>query len=306
MRHQLNGVIVLDKPADISSAKAVSEVKKLLNATKAGHAGTLDPFATGVLVCCLNQATRLADFFLHGPKTYEAVLHLGIETDTQDATGSIVQQSRVPKLSGADLEALFERHIGHQMQLPPVYAALKHQGTPLYKLARKGTPVQKPARPITIEGLRLMEFDLPEVVFEVTCSAGTYVRTLCADLGRAVGCGGHLARLHRSASSGFSIDEAVSLARLQSLAGEARIEHLVPMAAALRKMPVFRAGPDIRRRVAHGQPLTLEHVPPSAYFTPDGAPETDKVKVVDAEDNLMAVLQRAGDDGGYLYCCVFN
>jgi tRNA pseudouridine55 synthase len=307
MHHQLNGVIVLNKPAGLSSAKAVSKVKKLLNVSKAGHSGTLDPFATGVLVCCINQATRLAGFFLHGRKTYEAVLHLGIETDTQDCTGGRVRQARVPELSDGEVHAIFDKFLGPQMQHPPVYAALKHCGTPLYKLARQGRPVQKPARPITIEALKLLDIDLPLITFEVTCSAGTYIRSLCADLGQAMGCGGHLARLHRTTSSGFEIIEAVPLATLEGMDLEVRAQTLIPMAAALRKIPAFTADPEILQRVAYGQKLSHQEVPLEDLVNPvDGLGGSGYVKVVDAENNLKAVLQTTPGGTHYNYCCVFN
>ncbi len=306
MRDQLSGVLVLHKPAEVSSAKVVSKVKKLMGAAKAGHAGTLDPFATGVLVCCINQATRLAGFFLRGTKTYEAVLRLGIETDTQDATGGIVRQAGIPEIKESDLQLLFNTFIGQQMQQPPVHAALKHQGVPLYKLARQGRPVQKPARPIFIETLRLLDMDLPRVRFEVRCSAGTYIRTLCADMGAALGCGGHLEKLHRTAGSGFSIEESVLLERLESLDPAARTNLLIPMADTLRAMPMLTAGPDLLQRVAHGQKLTNTHLPQSQIEIPAGTGHPDHVKVVDAGNNLKAVLQKTPDGKGYNYCCVFK
>jgi tRNA pseudouridine55 synthase len=307
MQGQLNGIIVIDKPAGMSSAKVVRYVKKLFQASKAGHAGTLDPFATGVLVCCINQATRLARFFLHGKKTYEAVLRLGVETDTQDQTGCIVNQMQVPEISRTWLEAVLKTFEGHQMQTPPVYSALKHQGTPLYKLARQGKPVQKPARSIAIETIRLLDMILPEVRFEVTCSAGTYVRSLCADIGRAVGCGGHLARLRRTAGSGFSIDEAVPLAGLDTLDRQAlQKQTLIPMAAALRKMAVLKADAEILQRVSQGQKITQEQVPLSAIIASGKDAGTEFVKVVDDGNNLKAVLQMAPNGIDYNYCCVFH
>ena len=257
MRNELSGVLVIDKPTAMSSAQVVSRVKKLLGAKKVGHTGTLDPFATGVLICCVNQATRLARFFLEGSKTYDAVLRLGTETDTQDATGQVTGQQPVPPVSPSRLKQVFKRFEGQQMQKPPIYAALKHQGKPLYKLARQGNPVQKPARPITVSALTLWAVDLPDVRFEVTCSSGTYVRTLCADIGRVIGCGGHLAGLRRTASSGFSIDAAWSLERLEAVDRDNRQEAtLIPMAEALRAMPTFTAGADVLQYAANGRKLT--------------------------------------------------
>jgi tRNA pseudouridine55 synthase len=293
---ETSGVVVLDKPEGISSAGAVARVKRLLAAAKAGHAGTLDPFATGVLVCCIGQATRLARFFLQGEKTYAAVLRLGSETDTQDATGQVIARSPVPALTAAQLQAVFKDFEGPQMQTPPVYAALKHQGTPLYKLARKGRPVQKPARPVTIRALRLTALQLPEVHFEAVCSSGTYVRALCADIGRNVGCGGHLAALRRTASSGFDIGEAVNLEQLAALDLAARRAALIPMAAALRGMPVCTTDDGLLQSVRCGQRLTFAQVPkPSAGY----------LKVVDANNNLRAVLEAAAQGEHYNYCCVF-
>ncbi len=199
----LNGVLVVDKPAGISSAKAVAIVKRLLGVRKAGHAGTLDPLATGILVCCLNRATRLAYFLLKGAKTYKAVLHLGVETDTQDATGNIITQHRNIIANEAEIRAVIKRFEGKIKQLPPVYSALKHDGVPLYKLARRGKPVQKPAREVFIKKIRIHAIDLPYIRFTVSCSTGVYIRALCADIGTTLGCGGHLKELRRVASSGL-------------------------------------------------------------------------------------------------------
>lgn len=305
MRSELNGIIVLDKPAGITSAKAVAEVKRSLGAAKVGHTGTLDPFATGVLLCCVNQATRLARFFLHGDKRYEALLRLGVATDTQDATGQMLSQAAVPELTEAQLRAAFDRFLGPQWQHPPVYAALKHQGTPLYKLARQGRPVQKPARPIVIAELRIVQIALPEIRFEVSCSAGTYVRTLCADIGAALGCGGHLAELRRTACGGFTIAEAVRPETLRALAdARERARLLVSMETVLAHLPTFQADESVLERVAHGQALTSIQVPEAAI---QGGPHVEgPLKVVDAQGRLRAVLERAPGGGTYNYCCVFS
>lgn len=307
MRRKLNGVIVLDKPAGISSAKAVAEVKKILGAAKTGHTGTLDPFATGVLLCCVNQATRLARFFLHGDKSYEALLRLGTATDTQDATGQVVAQAPVPELTLDRLTLVFNQFMGQQMQQPPVYAALKHQGTPLYKLARQGRPVQKEARPVTISALRIVQVALPEVRFEVSCSAGTYVRMLCADIGKALGCVGHLAELRRTACGGFSIAEAVSLETLRGITdASAQAALLVPMVTILRHLPTLRADDAVLERVVHGKTLTPDQVPEGLIENAQSGSPGDYLKVVDAQGRLRAVLQRSPDGGPYNYCCVFN
>jgi tRNA pseudouridine55 synthase len=303
MQQKLNGIIILDKPMNLSSAKAVAKVKNLFKAAKAGHSGTLDPFATGVLICCLNQATRLARFFLHGSKTYDAVLRLGVETDTQDATGHIVARAEVPRLSQPQAEEILARFEGRVMQYPPIFSALKHQGTPLYKLARQGTPVQKPPRQVTISKIRLLAMNLPDIHFEVTCSAGTYIRTLCADIGKAAGCGGHLAQLRRTASSAFNVDQAIPLTALEAMGHHAAI---IPMTDALGDMPTICAHDQLLQRVSRGQPLTSSDVPRSAIVSPLPGPAMEHVKVVDERNQLRAVIEPSQDGAGYNYCCVFN
>jgi tRNA pseudouridine55 synthase len=299
--------MILDKPAEMSSARVISKVKRLLGVKKVGHTGTLDPFATGVLICCINQATRLARFFLRDDKTYQAVLRLGVETDTQDATGRVISQAMVPSITSDRLIDVIKGFEGWQLQLPPVYAALKHEGTPLYKLARQGRPFQKPARPITVSAITVTGIELPDVGFEITCSSGTYVRALCADMGRAIGCGGHLAQLRRTASSGFTIDQATTLDAFQELGSGLRFESmLIPMNAALQNMPMFVAGFDLLERVAQGQRLTAEDLPACAIQMPPDPSLAGHVKVVDAELNLKAVLIARSEGTGYDYCCVFH
>ena len=300
-----SGILVVDKPPDITSAAVVGRVKRLLGVKKVGHAGTLDPFATGVLILGVNRATRLSRFFLHGRKTYAATLMLGTTTDTQDGTGAVL--SRTPpeaiRFSGDEIREVLAGFRGEIDQLPPVYSALKHEGTPLYKLARRGAPVQKPSRRVTIEEIRATQIAPPEVQFTVTCSAGTYIRTLCADIGAALGCGGHLAALRRTGSGGFGIDEAIGLPELETAAetGRAR-DRLIPMADALRKIPAYDAGSGLAERIQHGRPLTAAEIPPAKPGA-DGF-----VKVVDGRDpgRLLAVVEWRPDEGRYAYCCVFH
>ncbi len=307
MRNELSGVLILDKPAGMSSAQALSKVKRLLGAKKAGHAGTLDPFATGVLICCINQATRLARFFLHGEKSYAAVLHLGIETDTQDATGRVTHRKELPEISRESLTDVVGRFQGEQMQTPPVYAALKHEGTPLYRLARQGKPVQKPARPITVKAIDITQIALPDVHFTVTCSSGTYVRTLCADMGQAIGCGGHLKQLRRTASSEFSIESAFTLEALESMApGQRPVRTLIAPATAISQMPTFIAGDELLQDVVHGRRLELSRISPALIQRPANDKMADHLKLVDADLNLKAVLKLSPDGKAYDYCCVFN
>ena len=209
----LHGVIIIDKPPGITSAKVVSQVKRAIGAPKVGHAGTLDPFATGVLVCLLNRATRLAGFFLSAEKIYEATLCLGVETDTLDFTGTKTASHVVDAkdISEARIKEVFKKFEGEFDQLVPAFSAVKHKGTRLYKLARKGAAVPEKKRGVTISSLVVEKIDLPRIHFRVACSGGTYIRTLGADIGRQLGCGGHLEALRRTVSSGFDLGEAVTL-----------------------------------------------------------------------------------------------
>lgn len=302
MRPTIEGVILIDKPAAMTSAKMVSRVKSLLSLKKAGHAGTLDPFATGLMICLLNRATRLAGFLLHGAKTYEAVLELGVTTDTQDFTGNPVASKAVPGYSTAHIAATLDTFTGTLLQAPPVYSALKHNGRPLYQYARQGNPIQKPARRITISKIVPLEINLPWVRFRVSCSAGTYIRTLCADIGKRLGCGGHLKDLRRIASSGFTVAEAFTLEQLEKMAlcGDVQ-RHVIPMAAALKGMLQRTADVPLKHKILNGVPLHLNEIPPDPALQ-DGA----LVKVTDEQNRLLAVLTYKKGRPQYDYCCVFN
>ena len=302
--HESNGIFVIDKPPDMTSARVVACVKKVLNVRKAGHTGTLDPFATGVMICCINQSTRLARFFLHGNKKYEAVLHLGIETDTQDSTGTVLSKFEIQnlKLDEKTIYSVFKRFEGGIEQLPPVYSALKHEGVPLYKLARKGTPVQKPARRVFISFMKILDINLPRIRFEVSCSAGTYIRTLAADIGTALGCGALLESLRRTESNGFAIEEAITLPEMESLALSGKIsDRMTGMADALREMPNHVADDMLMEKIKYGRPVTKKDIISPEPVGPEGF-----FKVVDANNNLLAVLGDKKRSDMYNYCCVFH
>jgi len=300
----LNGVIVIDKPQDISSAKVVASVKRALKAAKVGHAGTLDPFAEGVLVCCVNQATRLAGFLLHGPKKYAAVLKLGEETDTQDFTGQIVAATDPSGLSRKTIQNAFESFKGTVEQQPPVYSALKHKGTPLYKLARSGRPVQKPPRRVDIFEISVTRIDPPFVGFEVACSAGTYIRTLSADIGKYLGCGAHLHALKRIASSGFEIAQATPLSELEALACSGRLHgRMISMRDALPAMPECQADDDLVAKIRHGRSLTVQDL-----IDPQGVngQTYTYVKIIDRKGSLIAIVERRPASHRLSYRCVFG
>jgi len=301
-RQELSGVIVVDKPPGITSAKVVARVKKLLKARKAGHTGTLDPFATGVLVCCINRATKLSRFFLHGEKKYEAVLHLGIETDTQDSTGNVTNICNNVEFSKKTIQSAFRRFEGTIKQLPPVYSALKHKGIPLYKLARSKRPVQKPARQVSIIYLKILEVHLPTIRFEVFCSAGTYIRTLCADIGTSLGCGGHLEELRRIESSGFTIADAVTLEKLEDLTfSKNSSDRIISMSNALKGIPEHIADKVLVNKINHGHIITKNDFMLETINAFEGF-----IKIVDTDKDLVAVLKYTKDKNRYDYCCVFN
>jgi len=302
MAPELNGIVVVDKPEGISSAGVVARVKEILGVKKVGHTGTLDPFATGVLICCINQATRLSQFFLKGDKVYEAELVLGTVTDTQDATGTVIERHPLDGVSAEQVHEMASRFVGTITQVPPVYSALKHQGTPLYKLARRGSPVEKPARPVRINHLEILEVNLPTVRFSVSCSSGTYVRTLCADIGRKLGCGGHLKALCRTASCGFPIDAAISLEKLAELREQGGLgETVIPMNEALPFMPAAVADDVLAKRIRNGTKLSEADLPMPPRVSDQGV-----FKVVDPHGRLIAVLAESPATGRYNYCCVFS
>jgi tRNA pseudouridine55 synthase len=302
---QFNGIIVVNKPGKITSAKVVALIKKTLQAKKVGHTGTLDPFAEGVLICCINQATRIARFLLKGKKTYVAVLKLGEETDTQDLTGMVLSTSRLPELPEQTIQSVFKSFEGTSEQLPPVYSALKHKGEPLYRFARRGRPVQKPARRIYIDGIRILDIDLPFVRFEVACSAGTYVRSLCADIGKALGCGGHLYALRRTQSSGFKLDQAITLAELDHLSQSGKLSQcIIPMSAALSDMQAFRADALLEEKIRHGKTITLRDLKPVEETNLDRFSEAN-IKILDLDNHLVAILKHSAKKQQLDYCCVF-
>lgn len=297
-----SGIIVLDKPADMSSAKAVANVKRILKARKVGHAGTLDPFATGVLVCCINQATRLAQYFLHGRKKYAAVMHLGVETDTQDVTGKVISSTAPVALTAEHVAAIVKQFEGSYWQHPPAYSALKLRGIPLYRYAREGQPVQKPPRRVEIETLQVQDIELPFVRFEVTCSAGTYIRTLCSDIGNRLGCGGHLKELRRIESGRFALADAVALTELEALAGENRIsDRMVAMADALPDIPGIVVNKSLTHHVKHGRVVQKNDFDEGSFKGPQGL-----VKILDSDLNLLAILTCQGDSETLRYICVFS
>ena len=207
----MNGIIVIDKPKGVTSHDVVASVKGRLSAVKVGHLGTLDPNATGVLPLVINKATKLASFLGGERKAYTATMRLGVETDTYDVEGKVARTTSIEAITGDEVKRVLKGFVGRIDQVPPMFSAVKRKGTPLYKLARKGVTVEREPKVIEIRSIEVVDITLPDVVFNVECSRGTYIRTLCHDVGRALSCGGHLAELRRTLSGSFSIEEATSL-----------------------------------------------------------------------------------------------
>lgn len=211
------GVFLVDKPVDISSFGVVSRLRRILQIKKVGHAGTLDPFATGLLIVCAGRpATKLISQFMDGKKEYLATLRLGVETETQDTEGAVTGRRSVGEISNLEVEGCLQKFRGRQMQVPPAYSALKHKGKPLYYYARKGIDIAKDPREIEIttlertDGCQTLSGEEAELGIRVVCSKGTYIRTLAADIGRSFGCGAHLVQLRRTRSGCFSVDESLT------------------------------------------------------------------------------------------------
>ncbi len=209
----MNGIVIIDKPQDWTSQDVVSKLRGVLHTKRIGHGGTLDPMATGVLPVFVGRATRGVEFFEHAEKTYEAVLRLGITTDTEDITGTVLTEKPVV-VTQAELEMALQQFRGDILQIPPMYSAIKIGGQKLCDLARKGKEVERKPRPVTIHQLSLLAFDGVEATLRVRCSKGTYIRTLCKDIGEALGCGGCMAHLRRTAAGAYTIEEAIPLAAL--------------------------------------------------------------------------------------------
>ncbi|WP_376696978.1 tRNA pseudouridine(55) synthase TruB [Wenzhouxiangella sp. EGI_FJ10305] len=250
-----NGILLLDKPKGITSNAALGRAKRIIGIKKAGHAGTLDPMASGLLVLCFGQATKVAAFLLDADKRYEAEVCLGTTTDSEDAEGEVLERKPVPSLDQAQIEAVLERFRGPIEQIPPMHSALKHKGERLYDLARRGETIERPPRSVVIHALELIENEGDTLHLKVTCSKGTYIRSLARDIGEALDCGAHLAGLRRIASAPFDIDDAVGLEALESLTRDQAQALLVPPDRALEHLPAVELDAQASQRILQGQRL---------------------------------------------------
>ncbi len=295
----MDGLLVVDKPGGISSAGTVDRVKRALGVARAGHGGTLDPIATGVLAVCLGAATKLAQYILADDKAYEADGILGIEMDTLDRTGAVVAEHPVAVTREAMIAALASR-VGEQDQLPPMFSAIKQGGRRLYHLARAGEDVARAVRRIRIDELALLAFDPPRFRIAIACSKGTYVRSIVADLGTQLGCGAHLAELRRTRSGSLTLARAVTLDQIHRLGArsgfagprstaeggcEGAIElPLIPL-AAITNLPTVTVVPELVAHVRHAIQLAPERL---------GSHELERFQLVDEAGQLLAIAHRQG------------
>ncbi len=282
------GVLIVDKPAGVSSAGAVDRVKRELGAKRVGHGGTLDPLATGVLAICIDEATKLASYLLADDKEYEAELVLGIETDTLDRTGTVVAEKSCAHVTREAVLAALVARTGEYDQIPPMFSAIKQNGVRLYKQARAGVEVERAARRIRIDRLELRAFALPKLSISIACSKGTYIRSLVSDLGADLGCGGHLAELRRTRSGAFRIDQAQRLDAIDP-------SRMIPLNQILTLPAVITPAPLVAV-VRSGVQQILELLP----ALPSGAKQ---FQLVEESGELLAIVHE--EAGRIIYDRVF-
>ncbi len=255
-RVPVHGVLLLDKPVGWSSNDALIKAKRLLNALKAGHTGTLDPFATGLLPLCFGEATKFSQDLLEADKTYQTVVHLGISTNTGDTEGEVLQTLSVD-VSEEQIRAVLLQFIGDILQVPPMYSALKRDGKPLYEYARAGITLEREARPVTIYLLEFVSYAAPFLTLNVRCSKGTYIRVLGEDIGNALGCGAHLNALRRTHVGHLVLENTVTLEALTAMDEQLRLTLLAPVDALLTSFPEVVLSDELARRFLQGQRLAL-------------------------------------------------
>jgi len=280
IKRAVNGVLLLNKPVGITSNAALQTAKRLFQAEKAGHTGTLDPFANGLLPLCLGEATKFSQYLLDADKTYRAVMQLGVTTTTGDPEGEVLDTKPV-NVTRTDLNAAIARFIGTIEQTPPMYSALKHQGKPLYEYARAGIEIERKSRSIHIRAIELCALDGSQATINVRCSAGTYIRTLAEDIGKTLGCGAHLTELTRTASGGFQLDQAVNLATLENSDTIARDQLLLPVDGLVTYLPRIELNDTESAALLKGQRQIL-----SAYTQLTGL-----VRAYDSQHRFLGLVE---------------
>ncbi|MEC4890552.1 MAG: tRNA pseudouridine(55) synthase TruB [Nitrospira sp.] len=277
-----DGVLIVNKEAGWTSHDVVAKVRGLLGGAKVGHAGTLDPAATGVLPLLIGRATRIAEYLVGWDKEYRAVLRLGETTDTQDATGTVLQRVETDGVSSESLRDTVARFVGPQKQLPPMYSAVKIAGRPLYKSARAGQTVERTERDIVIHALDVLAVDGRDITLRVVCSKGTYIRTLCADMGEALGVGGHLLSLERRRVGAMSIDQALTVEQIAAqLAIGTLGQQVWTLDRVLDQLPLCTVSEQDASRVLHGAPIS-----PAGW---SGVAEPSTIRIKDGQGRLLAI-----------------
>lgn len=265
IKKHINGILLLDKPLGFSSNQALQKVKWLLQAAKAGHTGTLDPLATGLLPLCFGEATKFAHYLTDADKTYLATVKLGVTTTTGDAEGEVLSTESV-NVSLAQLAQVCQQFVGEISQTPPMYSALKHEGKALYEYARAGIEIERKARLVTIHNITLNALVDNIATLTVTCSKGTYIRTLAEDIGHHLGCGAHLIGLRRTATANYDITQAVTLEQFEALSAEQRIEMLRPVDSSVLHLPAVTLDTDSTFYLQQGQAVWRSGVIPQGLL----------------------------------------
>ena len=283
----IHGIINVYKEKGFTSHDVVAKLRGIVGQKKIGHTGTLDPDATGVLPVCLGKATKLCDLLTDKNKTYEAVLLLGKTTDTQDITGEVLEEKSTEALTEEKVREAIEGFIGDYEQIPPMYSALKVNGKKLYELAREGKVIERKAHPVKILDIQILEIDLPKVRMEVSCSKGTYIRTLCHDIGEKLGCGGCMESLIRTRVSTFRIEDAKTLDEIETLKQEGKLaELLVPIDAMFPSYPKITVKDDWKAFAKNGNPLDLKMLKEAC-----GQDEETQVRLYDESGKFIAIYQ---------------
>jgi tRNA pseudouridine55 synthase len=285
------GFFNINKSGGWTSHDVVAKVRSLLSIQKVGHGGTLDPLATGVLPICIGKGTKVVEYLLEADKEYRAVMRLGEETDTLDATGQVLRRSDQP-VSEEELRSALIAFTGPIEQTPPMYSAIKIQGVPLYKAARAGQKISAPPRSVTIRSLAMLSFEDRDATFDIVCSKGTYIRSLCADIGNRIGCGAHLLQLERRQSGPFRIEDAISISALEELVASDKAESkLYSLDQVLSGLPVVQANDQAATRFCHGMPLSRRGI----LGLPEGLNREDLVRVHDPAGKLVGIGRAAMD-----------
>ncbi len=286
---KVNGIILLNKPTGMSSNAALQHVKHLFHAKKAGHTGSLDPLATGMLPICLGEATKLCQYLLEVDKTYIVTAQLGVRTTTSDSEGEVVSTRDVPELSQDDIDIALDAFRGEVSQVPSMFSALKHQGQPLYKLARQGIEVERPSRQINVYENKILNWENNQLTLEISCSKGTYIRTIVDDLGEKLGCGAHVIALHRSSVAGYDADQMMTMDQLNEQYEEDNDKvldpYLMPLSSALQHWQSVELNDTLLHFIRQGQSVLVPNAPTSGLL-----------RLLDQKNELVAIGE-VQDDG---------